>query len=97
MPLLRTSRAAAVVDPGTLLDASACEYLASIISGGALVSLYRTRDGGAFGVSVTLDGDQEKDYFRTSEELLDWLREVDEAVTERLASAPSVPRPRKRS
>ena len=97
MPLLRTSRATPVVDPGTLLDASACEYIASLISSGALVSLYRTRDGGAFGASVTLDGEQEKDYFRTSEELLDWLREVDRAVTELTESAPSGKRPRKRA
>lgn len=95
MPLLRSSRSTAVVDPGTLLDASVCEYLASIIGGGALVSLYRTRDGGAFGCSVTLDGEQEKEYFRTVEEFTDWLREVDQAVTELLGAAPSVKRPRK--
>lgn len=79
-----------------MLDASACEYIASIISSGALVSLYRTRDGGAFGCTVTFDGEGEKEYFRTLEELLDWLRQVDDAVTERASTAPSVQRPRKR-
>lgn len=78
-----------------MLGATACEYLASIVSGGALVSLFRTRDGGAFGVQVTLDGDTAKEYFRTEEELNDWLREVDLAVSEAPAPAPSVKRPRK--
>lgn len=79
-----------------MLDASAVEYIASLIAAGALVSLYRTRDGGAFGVAVTLDGEAEKEYHRTREELTEWLREVDQAVTELLASAPSSKRPRKR-
>lgn len=79
-----------------MLDASACEYIASLIGGGALVSLYRTRDGGAFGCAVTLDGEVEKDYFRTNEDLVSWLRDVDLAVSELLDSAPPTKRPRKR-
>lgn len=70
-----------------MLDASAVEYVASIVQGGALVSLFRTRDGGAFGVTVTLDGEVEKEYFRDPVELTDWLKAVDDAV----ASAPDVP------
>lgn len=80
-----------------MLDATACEYIAGIVSGGALVSLFRTRDSGAFGVTVTLDGEVEKEYFRDPVELADWLKAVDDAV----ASAPVVPssakRPRKGS
>lgn len=79
-----------------MLDASATEYIASLVAMGCLVSLYRTSDGGAFGVSVTLDGEQEKDYFRSPEELTEWLREVDEAVTSAPEPAPSAKRPRKR-
>lgn len=95
MSLGHLARKGPVVDVGALLGASACEYIASIITGGALVSLFRTRDAGAFGCQVTLDGDTAKEYFRTEEELLDWLREVDQAVTESPAPAPSVKRARK--
>lgn len=88
MPILPSSRRGPVVDPGALLDATAVEYVASCIASGALVSLYRTRDGGAFGVTVTLDGETEKEYFRDPVELADWLRQVDEAI-QAIPPAPS--------
>lgn len=97
MPLLQRSRQRAQIDPATFFDATASEYIASLVQAGCLVSLYRTSDGGALGVSVTLDGEQEKDYFRAPEELHEWLREVDQAVSEVPASAPSAKRPRKRA
>lgn len=78
-----------------MLDASSAEYIASLVASGCLVSLFRTSDGGAFGVQVTLDGETEKDYFRAPEELHEWLKEVDEAVTEAPAPAPSAKRPRR--
>lgn len=97
MPLLQRSRQRAQIDPAAFLDATAAEYIASLVLAGCLVSLYRTSDGGAFGVAVTLDGEQEKEYFRAPEELAEWLREVDQAVGEVPASAPSAKRPRKRA
>lgn len=96
VPLLPGSRSRAQVDPAAFFDATAAEYIASLVAAGCLVSLYRTSDGGALGVSVTLDGEQEKDYFRLPEELADWLRQVDDAVTQLPESAPSGKRPRKR-
>jgi len=95
VPLLPNSRTGPVVDAGTLLGASACEYIASLVNSGALVSLYRTRDGGAFGTTVTLDGESEKEYHRSEEELSDWLREVDQAVTALLATPSSAKRRRR--
>jgi len=92
VPILARSRSGPVVDVGAMLDASAAEYIASLVTSGALVSLFRTRDAGAFGCSVTLDGEQEKEYFRNSEEFLDWLKEVDAAVT----AIPAPPPQRKR-
>lgn len=96
MPLLQRSRQRSQIDPAAFFDASAAEYLASLVQAGCLVSLYRTSDGGALGASVTLDGEQEKEYFRDPVEFTEWLREVDQAVAEVPASAPSVKRPRKR-
>lgn len=89
VPLLHHSRSSPVVDVGALLEPGACEYIASLVGAGALVSLFRTRDGGAFGVQVTLDGESEKEYFRVSEELCEWLREVDAAVAAMPQPAPS--------
>lgn len=78
-----------------MLEPGACEYIASLITSGALVSLFRTRDGGAFGCTCTLDGESEKDYFRLPEEFVEWLREVDQAVTARVTGPSSVKRARK--
>lgn len=89
MPLLTRTRSRSCVDVGALLEPGATEYLVSLITSGALVSLYRTRDGGALGVTVTLDGESEKEYFRTTEELCEWLREVDQAVTDAPPAPPA--------
>lgn len=88
VPLLSGSRAGPIVDIGALLDATAVERVVSLVSCGALVSIYRTRDGGALGITVTYDGESEKEYFRLAEELADWLGEVDKAV-EGMTKAPS--------
>ncbi len=95
MPLLARSRSKAQVDPAAFLDATTSEYVASLVASGCLVSIFRTSDGGALGLQVTLDGESEKDYFRAPEELHEWLREVDAAVTEAPAPAPSAKRPRR--
>lgn len=96
MPLLERSRTKAQVDVGAFLDATTAEYVASLVSAGCLVSLFRTSDGGALGCSVTLDGEQEKEYHRLPEELHEWLKEVDDAVARVMQAAPSAKRPRKR-
>ncbi len=97
MPLLARTRSRAQVDPAAFLDATAAEYLASLVASGCLVSLFRTSDGGALGVQVTLDGESEKDYFRAPEELHDWLKEVDAAVSASPPPAPSAKRSRRGS
>lgn len=97
MPLLPKSRGKAAIEVALLLDASATEYIASLVQAGCLVSIYRTSDGGALGVAVTLDGEQEKEWFRDAEGLADWLRDVDQAVSNLPPPAPSVKRPRRGS
>lgn len=96
MPLLQRSRERTQVDIAACLGATADEYIVSLVASGALVSIYRTSDGGALGITVTLDGEAEKEYFRLPEECHEWLREVDEAVTRIPPPAPSAKRPRKR-
>lgn len=96
MPLLARTRSKAAVDVEACLDNVATEHIATLVATGCLVSIFRTSDGGALGVQVTLDGEAEKDYFRLPEELHDWLAEVTKAVQEMTPSAPSAKRPRKR-
>lgn len=65
---------------------------------GALVSVGTTSDGGALGVTVTLDGRWRREYFRRTEEMLPWLADAIEAVSAAPppADAPSGPRMRPR-
>lgn len=69
-------------DVPALLDGTGVsEALANIVSMGALVSLGTTSDGGALGVTVTVDGRWRRGYFREAEDLITWVGEATEAVT----------------
>jgi len=67
------------VDVAALLDSKALDSLGSIVQCGALVGLGTTRDGGALGVTITVDGAYRREYFRDAEELCAWL-DVAQAV-----------------
>jgi len=92
---LNRSGPSSVVDVGALLDATAVEYIASIVTGGALVSIGRTRDAGAMSITITVDGEYEREWCRTPEEAADFLRTVDDYVSKRPQAPPSSPRRRK--
>jgi len=68
------------VDVIALLDSTAPQWLSSIVANGALLSLGTTSDGGALGVTVTLDGRWRREYFRESEALVEWLQAANEAI-----------------
>lgn len=87
------------IDVPKLLDSTAGSGLAELVAAGALVSMGLTSDGGALGVTVTVDGRWRRDYFRDEDELGLWLAEAIPAVraAKGLDSAPSVPRPRSRT
>lgn len=68
------------VDVAALFDGPALDGLVSIVQAGALLGLGTTSDGGALGVTVTVDGRWRREYFRDSEELLTWLAEALPAV-----------------
>lgn len=61
------------VDVAALLDSKAAELAWRVVQAGALLSFGRTGDGGALGVTVTIDGRWRREYFRDSEELVEWL------------------------
>lgn len=72
------------VDVGALLDSKVPVLLGEIVREGALVSLGTTSDGGALGITVTVDGRWRREYFRGSEEAAEWLAEAVEAVRSEL-------------
>lgn len=61
------------VDVAALMDSQAAELIWEIVAAGALVSIGRTSDGGAVGVTVTLDGAWRREYFREADEMVGWL------------------------
>lgn len=84
------------VDVAALMDSGVPEVLWRIVAGGALVSIGRTSDGGALGITVTLDGRWRREYFRDSDEAVDWLLRAAEAVESAPPPASSGSRQRSR-
>lgn len=84
------------VDVPALMDSGVPELLWRIVAAGALVSVGTTSDGGALGVTVTLDGRWRREYFRDAEEATDWLLRAAAAVEQEAPSASSGPRKRSR-
>jgi len=68
------------VEVAALLDTAAAEALWEVVQLGALLSLGTTSDGGALGVTITVDGRWRREYFRSAEDLESWLAEALPAV-----------------
>ena len=86
-------------DVPALLDSTGGAALAELVECGALVSMGLTRDGGALGITVTVDGRWRREYFREAEELASWTAEalpaVRQAVAALAASSAQSGRPRR--
>lgn len=68
-------------DPAAILDGTGVtEALAELVALGALVSIGTTSDGGALGVTVTLDGRWRRQYGREPGEFTEWLAGALDAV-----------------
>jgi hypothetical protein len=77
------------VDVAALFDSEAATWLMMTVQSGALVSMGTTSDGGALGVTVTLDGRWRREYFRESEPLTEWLRLAQAAVKDQSLTRPA--------
>lgn len=77
------------VDVGALFDGKLPVLLGELVACGALVSVGTTSDGGACGITVTLDGRWRREYFRDAEEACDWLAEAIEAVRAAASRTPA--------
>jgi hypothetical protein len=56
------------------------DVISLIVAHGALVSFGVTSDGGALGITVTVDGRWRREYFRTSEDAADWLSQAEPSI-----------------
>jgi hypothetical protein len=68
------------VDVAKLLDSEATGALFDMVRMGALVSLGTTSDGGALGITVTVDGRWRRSYVRDAEDLASFVSEAMPAV-----------------
>lgn len=79
-----------------VLTASFMELLIELVGLGALISIGASRDRGALSVTVTCGGEWDREWFRTEDELLDWLKEA-VVVVGSLAQEPSPPSRRRKT
>jgi len=68
------------VDVDALLDATTTELVRELVRLGALVSFGTSRDGGALSVHVRSGEIRDRDWFRSDEELHDWLDSAVELI-----------------
>jgi hypothetical protein len=60
--------------------------IAEMVEAGSLVSMGTTSDGGALGITVTVNGRWRREYVRSGDELLAYIAEAVPAVTDELAA-----------
>lgn len=85
------------VDVTAVMDSDAAPLAWRVVQAGALLSFGRTSDGGALGVTVTIDGRWRREYFRDAEELVEWLTGAAEFAEQEAAQESASPARRKRS
>lgn len=87
-----------LADVEAMMDSKAWDMLREMLSAGALISLGLSGDGGALGVTITVDGRWRREYFRDAGQLELWCEEaiapVTTAARDRLASSASRQRTR---
>jgi hypothetical protein len=89
------------VDIRALMDSGIPELVSGLLEMGALVSLGTTRDRGALSITITVDGEYDREYFRDASEASDYLRRATDTLRARLgppatADPDPVPLARKR-
>lgn len=61
------------IDVAAFLDSNITGRIARIVAMGCLVSIGTTRDRGAVSINLTQDGRYRREYFRRSDDAVDWL------------------------
>lgn len=82
-----------------VLGSEAWKRITALVDMGPLVSLSRSRDGGAVAISVTLDGDTERDWFRSEADAIlrldEWCGLVGDELDARGTASSDRSRPRR--
>jgi hypothetical protein len=78
--LFNGSTKGATVDTKSFLDSHIPERIAELLDMGVLVSLGTTRDRGAISITVTRDGEFDREYFRDSVEASEYLQRAADAI-----------------
>jgi hypothetical protein len=84
------------IDAAAIVSGVPMQGVLEMVDAGALVSLGKTSDGGALGVTVTVDGRWRREYFRTSDELELWIAEALPAIHEARGTVRPSAAPRQR-
>lgn len=71
------------IDIAGFLDSDIPKQIAALVEMGVLVSIGSTRDGGAISLAIIHDGASSREYFRQSDEGLDWLRRATDTLRAR--------------
>src|SRR5215469_10813062 len=69
-----------VLDISAFFDSGVPDGIVRLLSMGVLVALGTTRDRGALSITVTQDGSYDREYFRSSEDAVDYLRRAEESL-----------------
>jgi hypothetical protein len=72
-----------------LTESNSNRGVAELVEAGALVSLGKTSDGGALGMTVMVDGRWRREYFRNVDELHTWIAEAIPAVVDARGRQPA--------
>jgi hypothetical protein len=72
--LLGKGSSSSLVDIRAFMDSDVPQLSAAVLDLGCLLSLGTTRDGGAVSITITHEGEWDREYFRDSVEASDWLR-----------------------
>lgn len=73
MGLLGDGRNGSTIDAVAFMDSGVPERIGKLVSMGLLVAIGSTRDRGAISIQLTHDGESEREYFRQTDEAVDWL------------------------
>lgn len=84
------------VDVPALLDAECVRVLWDLVQVGALVSIGTTTDGGALGITITVDGRWRRSYVRDDEDLAALVAEAGPAVLAACQARDASSAPRRR-
>jgi hypothetical protein len=84
------------IDAAAIVSGVPMQGVLEMVDAGALVSLGKTSDGGALGVTVTVDGRWRREYFRNADDLGLWIAEALPAIHEARGTTRPSPAPRQR-